>query len=37
VPRRWSLGHEDLQEYYCTDNQDPAELQPLQKGQGNQK
>lgn len=37
VPRRWSLGHEDLQEYYCTDNQDPAELKSLKEEQGNQK
>jgi hypothetical protein len=22
APRMWSLGHEDLEEYYCTDNQE---------------
>jgi len=26
APRRWTLGHEDLQEYYCTNNEEINEL-----------
>ena len=32
APRHWSLGHEPLQEYYCTEpNQDKKELEDAQK------
>ena len=29
APRRWSLGHEDLQEYFCKDNEELHEYQLL--------
>ena len=31
APRRWSLGHEALQEYYCTSEDDRKQLEDLQK------
>jgi hypothetical protein len=29
APRNWSLSHEDLQEYYCTENYEIEELQKI--------
>ena len=29
APRRWTLGHEDLQEYFCTNNEETKEYQLL--------
>ena len=29
APRRWTLGSEDLQEYFCTDNEEPNEYHLL--------
>src|SRR6202023_2625856 len=29
APRRWTLGHEDLQEYFCTNNEETQEYQLL--------
>jgi hypothetical protein len=31
APRKWSLGHEDLEEYYCTNNVEPQEYQSLKE------
>jgi hypothetical protein len=31
VPRKWSLGHEALQEYYCTNDEDKRQLEELEK------
>lgn len=31
VPRQWSLSHEDLEEYYCTNNQEVQEYQSLKE------
>ena len=31
APRKWSLGHEDLEEYYCTNNAEPQEYQSLKE------
>ena len=38
APRQWSLGHEDLDEYYCTNNQEVQEYQSLKEtGAGDKK
>jgi hypothetical protein len=38
APRRWTLGHEDLQEYFCTNNEELGEYQLLnEKGKQSQK
>jgi hypothetical protein len=29
APRRWSLSHDILQEYYCTENYEIEELQKI--------
>jgi hypothetical protein len=34
APRTWTLGHEDLEEYYCTNNQEVQEYESLKNGQG---
>jgi hypothetical protein len=34
APRTWTLGHEDLEEYYCTNNQEVHEYESLKDGQG---
>src|SRR5580704_12136748 len=31
APRKWSLGHEDLEEYYCTNNAEPQEYQSIKE------
>ncbi len=31
VPRQWSLSHEDLEEYYCTNNVEPQEYQSIKE------
>jgi hypothetical protein len=31
APRKWSLGHEPLQEYYCTNDEDKRQLEELEK------
>jgi hypothetical protein len=31
APRKWSLSHEDLDEYYCTNNVEPQEYQSLKE------
>ena len=31
APRTWSLGHEPLQEYYCTNNQEQEALKKLRE------
>jgi hypothetical protein len=31
APRKWSLGHEALQEYYCTNDEDKRQLEELEK------
>jgi hypothetical protein len=31
VPHYWSLGHEDLQEYYCTNNAEVLELEKIKE------
>ena len=31
APRTWSLGHEDLQEYYCTNNREQDALRSLRE------
>jgi hypothetical protein len=31
VPRQWSLSHEDLEEYYCTNNAEPQEYQSIKE------
>jgi len=33
APRTWTLGHEDLEEYYCTNNQEVQEYESLKNGQ----
>jgi len=33
APRRWTLGSEDLQEYFCTNNEEPREYQLLNEKQ----
>ena len=38
APRQWSLSHEDLQEYYCTNNQEVQEYESIkEKGAGSSK
>jgi hypothetical protein len=34
APRTWTLGHEDLEEYYCTNNQEVQEYESQKNGQG---
>jgi hypothetical protein len=37
-PRQWSLHHEDLEEYYCTDNQEVLQYESIkEKGAGSNK
>jgi hypothetical protein len=31
APRKWSLGHEPLQEYYCTNNEDKRQFEELEE------
>jgi hypothetical protein len=31
APRKWSLGHEALQEYYCTNNEDKRQFEELEE------
>jgi len=31
APRQWSLGHEDLEEYYCTNNQEVLQYESISK------
>lgn len=31
APRKWSLSHEELQEYYCTENYEIEELQKIKE------
>ena len=35
APRQWSLGHEDLEEYFCTNNHEVEEYQSLKEKQDN--
>jgi hypothetical protein len=38
APRQWSLSHEDLEEYYCTNNQEVQQYESLkEKGPGSGK
>jgi hypothetical protein len=37
APRKWSLGHEKLEEYYCTNNQEIQEYQSLKSKQDDDK
>jgi hypothetical protein len=34
APRQWSLSHEDLEEYYCTNNQEVQQYQSLKEKDG---
>jgi len=34
APRQWSLSHEDLEEYYCTNNQEVQEYESLREKEG---
>jgi hypothetical protein len=36
APRSWTLGHEDLEEYYCTNNQEVQQYESLKDGQNKQ-
>ena len=37
APRQWSLSHEDLDEYYCTNNQEVQQYESLKKESGSGK
>ncbi len=37
APRQWSLSHEDLEEYYCTNNQEVQQYESLRKDAGSSK
>jgi len=34
APRQWSLSHEDLEEYYCTNNQEVQQYESIKKESG---
>jgi hypothetical protein len=34
APRQWSLSHEDLEEYYCTNNQEVQQYESIKKEAG---
>src|SRR4029077_10745660 len=37
APRMWTLGHEKLQEYYCTNNQEVEQLTTLKQKETSEK
>jgi hypothetical protein len=37
APRMWSLGHEDLEEYYCTNNHELEQYKSLLENEGSSK